>query len=204
MHQPRFRYLVLLLLIFLLGCNRNPLGMSDEEWLRLTPQEQSQARQKQIEYDLRQQQIESENRIRMAEAEARRQEAQHAQDIENGLIAELSPKQPICIGGSRCGGSESQIIIPLHALMNIDVIQFRADDAIGNKQDGVALLYADDQLIQRIDIKKRTQWHEVFVGKTARNIVIRPETDDEIRFYTIKLFGQAINSGSVQYHIIRK
>ncbi len=196
--------LVLVCLLLLMACTRNPLGMSDAEWQALTPQQQMDAREKQAAIDIEQERLDNEQRIRMAQIAAAEREKQRRQDIAAGMIAEITPEQPLCIGGSRCGGGESRIILPLRTLASVDYIRFLADDRVGNKHDGVALIYADEQLAERVDIKKHKQWHEAFIGKVARNIIIRPETDDELRIYHIKIYGQAMDSGNVQYHIIKQ
>lgn len=54
----------------LTGCSSYPLGMAEAEWLRLTPEQQLQAREKQLEHDRLAEQR------RKAEADARQLEAQ--------------------------------------------------------------------------------------------------------------------------------
>lgn len=200
-----FRYVLLAALAMLLcACTRNPLGMTDDEWQGLSSEQQMVAREKQAKLDIEQQKLDEERRARVAAAEAAKREEQHRSDLAAGMILEIVPQTPICLGGSRCGGIDSRVILPLKALASVDYIQFLADDNIGDKHDAVAHFYADDQFAERVDIKKIRQWHEVFIGKTARNIVIRPEGDDELRIYHIKVFGQKHDSGNEQFIIIRK
>ncbi|UZP66903.1 hypothetical protein N1030_15015 [Desulfovibrio mangrovi] len=203
--MPFIRFILFAALAALLcACVRNPLGMTDEEWQGLSSQQQMEAREKQAKLDLEQQRLEDERRARVAAAEATMREEQRKKDLAAGMIMEIIPQKPICIGGSRCGGSDTRIILPLKALASVDYILFLADDNIGDRHDAVVHFYADDQFAERVDIKKRKQWHEAFIGKMARNIVIRPEGDDELRIYHIKIFGQKHDSGNEQFIIIRK
>lgn len=60
----------LALFVLLAACSTHPLGMGDEEWQQLSPEQRLQAREKQLEFDRLAEQR------RQVEAAARREEAQ--------------------------------------------------------------------------------------------------------------------------------
>lgn len=51
-------------------------------------------------------------------------------------------------------------------------------------------------------VVKSTLIHQVFVGRTARNTVLKAETDDEIRLFRVKFFGSKIPNDQLQYRVI--
>ena len=74
----------------LAACTSNPLGMSDQEWAALTPEQRLQVRQKQLEYAqaLEQRQAaalaerQAQARQRAAELELRRQQARYGERVQ--------------------------------------------------------------------------------------------------------------------------
>lgn len=198
-HRFHFIALMFCLLCFLVGgCASHPLGMSDEEWSALTPEQQLEAR-KQDELL----KIERE-RLRQEEVQ-RRKEAQLQEDIANGMIFQFLPDAPYCMGGDRCPkGSFDELILSLHKLAEVDRIVFYADDNLGSKHDGLVSVLADTVLVsEKIDIKRVGAWHQVLVARPARNITIRPIGDDEVRISQVKVFGSWA-TGEQHYLIVKE
>ncbi len=198
-----------IVLLSIAACASHPLGIPDEEWTALNSQQKFEARKKQAALDLKARElaVEREKR-RNAERIVQRQE-EYDQDIANGLIAEFYPQDYACFGGDKCRRNRDEekrdeIVIPLHALSNIDVIQIYADDRVGSKHEGVLGVSADRFKVKKIDLSDRTKWHQIFVGRTARNIVLKAETDDEIRVFRVKVFGSRIPNNQLKYNIIEQ
>jgi hypothetical protein len=75
--KPIRSMVAMFLFFWLAACSTYPLGMSEAEWLELTPEQRLQVREKQLEHDRLNEQR------RLAEAAARREEArQQAAELE--------------------------------------------------------------------------------------------------------------------------
>jgi hypothetical protein len=86
-----------------------------------------------------------------------------------------------CIGGSRCGGTRSEIRIPLENTA-IDTISFRAHDNVGDNSRGHLRVRIDDRLLERdIDVPKNGEEYELNArGVRGRYLIFEPATDDEV------------------------
>lgn len=65
--------ITLLACFIITGCNSYPLGMTEDEWLSLTPTEQSEAREKQAAINLEKRRIDAAKEVELARIEAERQ-----------------------------------------------------------------------------------------------------------------------------------
>ncbi len=201
------KVLSFLLLLVLLGCSSRPLGLSDQEWAELSAQQKIEAKEKQDAIDLEKQKLVAERERVYLEQKKQQRKQELEQDIAKGLIAEFHPTNYVCFGGDKCRRrndeeKRNEVVISLRALTNIDYIQIYADDRYGNKHDGVLGVNADHYRIESLDLSKRTKWYQVFVGRAARNLVLKAETDDEIRLFRVKVFGSKIPNEQLQYRVI--
>jgi len=180
----------LALLLLLLGCATHPLGMSDEEWNQLTPEQKLEARKQDEQNRLEREKLRQEER-------QRKEEEQRARDIADGMILEFSPDAPYCIGGDRCPrGSFPEIILSLKQYADVDKILFYADDNIGRKHEGKVTVLADGVPVARnIDIDRHGTWYQVLVARPARNITLRAVGDDEVSVRIVKVYGSWIRNG---------
>jgi hypothetical protein len=184
-------------LLLLTACATHPLGMSDEEWNQLTPEQQLEAR-KQDE----QNRLERE-RMRLEE-ERQRKDAQLRQDLADGMILSFNPDRAYCMGGDKCGrDSFDQLILSMQRMAEVDRVMFYADDNIGTKHDALVSVYADDVLVaQDIDVKRSGKWHQVLVARPARNITLRAQGDDEVNIHQVKVYGSWLK-GDADYLIVK-
>lgn len=191
------RLLIVLSLLFLAACASHPLGMSDEEWNRLTPEQQLDAR-KQDERN----RLERE-KLRLQEARSR-EEAELERDVADGMILSFRPERAYCMGGDKCGhDSFDELILSLRRMAEVDRVVFLADDNVGSRHDGRITVLADSVSVAAdIDVKRHGDWHQVLVGRPARNITLRTQGDDEVRIYQVKVYGSWIE-GDARYLIVR-
>lgn len=86
-----------------------------------------------------------------------------------------------CIGGSRCGGSRSEIRIPLEGGA-VREVRFRAHDNVGDHSRGHLRVRIDDRILERdIDVAKDGAWYEVDGRNTrGRYLIFEAVTDDEV------------------------
>jgi len=199
-----FRTFLIILLFVLSGCASHPLGLSDEEWASLTPQEKIEAQEKQASIDLENRKLAIEREKLYLEQKKQQRMQEFERDVANGLIAEFNPANYVCFGGDKCRrrndeAKSDEIVISLRGLTNIDYVQIYADDRYGNKHDGVLGVYADRFKVESIDLEKRTKWYQAFVGRIARNLVLKAETDDEIRLFRVKVFGSKVADDQLKY-----
>lgn len=194
--MQRFHFILLCLtalLVFMTACAHYPLGMSEAEWNRLSSEQQLEARREQAALD-QQQALERERKRQEQSAreaeEARRQEER---DIAQGMIRRFGP---VCIGGSRCPeGRHKEHIYTLNQFVMVDKVVFTANDNVGNKHDATVALYADNTLVaDNLDIKRNGDTHTIFVGRVARNLIVRIRRDDEVVIKTLKVFGEPLNA----------
>lgn len=186
----------LALFLLLLGCATHPLGMSDEEWSQLTPEQRLEARKQDEQNRL--------ERERLRQEERQRKEAeQREQDIAEGMILQFSPDAPYCMGGDRCPrGSFPEIILSLKQYADVDKVLFYADDNVGHKHEGKVTVLADGVPVARnIEIDRRGTWYQVLVARPARNITLRAVGDDEVNVHLVKVYGSWIENG--RYTIVR-
>ncbi|OIQ50889.1 hypothetical protein BerOc1_02831 [Pseudodesulfovibrio hydrargyri] len=185
------------LLLLLAACATHPLGMSDEEWDRLTPEQRLEARRQDERNELER------RRLRLEE-ERQREQAQEQRDVAEGMILSFRPERAYCMGGDKCGrDSFDELILSLQRMAAVDRVLFFADDNIGTKHDGLVSVYADDVLVARdIDVKRNGKWHQVLVGRPARNITLRAQGDDEVSVYQVKVYGSWLQDGA-DYLIVR-
>ncbi|OEU71018.1 MAG: hypothetical protein BA863_07680 [Desulfovibrio sp. S3730MH75] len=200
-------FCLFLMFSHLTACSSHPLSMPDEEWAALTPHQKMEAREKQATIDLERQKLAVEREEKYLEHKKQQRKQVLEQDIAKGLIAEFHPENYVCFGGDKCRRrndeeKRNEIVISLRALANIDYIQIYADDRYGSKHDGVLGVNADHYRVEIIDLSKRTKWYKVFVGRIARNIVLKAETDDEIRLFRLKVFGSKVPNEQLQYQVI--
>ncbi len=202
-----YRFILMLLILSIAACSSHPLGVSDDEWAKFTLQQKFEAREKQAALDLKARELEIERQKRYNEEKRLERQKEKQADISNGLIAEFYPDRYACFGGDKCHSRRdaniNEFIISLHGLSNVDYVQIYADDRVGNKHDGIMGVSVDRFKVQSIDLSKRTKWYQVFVGRTARNIVLRAETDDEVRVFRVKVFGSRIENSQIDYKIIK-
>ena len=196
------RLLVLLLLVCLAGCTFHPLGMSDEEWAALSPQEKLAAREKQAEIDLKEQEMRLKREEMRQRAEEERKQREHAEDVANGLIAEVWPDQPMCIGGDLCFDRDlDEFVLPLRPLAYVERIEINMDDRVGSRHDAELEVFADNHKVKRLDVKKNTQWHTIPVRRVAGSLAFKAVTDDEIKIYRIKVYGAQLDSNQIHIHM---
>ena len=186
------------------SCSSQPLRLTEEEWKTLSPQQQIDAREKQAKIDLERQKLAAEREKIYLKQKKQLRKEEREQDIAQGLIAEFYPDNYICFGGDKCHHrsneeKRNEVVISLRTLTNIDYIQIYADDRIGHKHDAIMGVSVDHYKVKSFDISKRTKWYQIFVGRPARNIVLRAETDDEIRLYRVKVFGSRISNDQLKY-----
>ncbi|WP_419783949.1 hypothetical protein [Maridesulfovibrio sp.] len=202
-----YRLVLGILLVCIAACASHPLGFSDDEWAELTPQQKLEAKEKQAVLDLKARELALEREKRYQEEKRLERQRERQADIANGLIAEFSPDRYACFGGEKCrnrrDGDVNELIIPLHGLSNVDYLQIYADDRVGNKHEGLMSVNADRFKVQTLDLSKKTKSYQVFIGRTARNIVLRAETDDEIRVFRVKVFGSRIDNSRIDYTVIK-
>lgn len=193
--------IISLLFLFLVGCATHPLGMSDDEWTVLSPEQQFEASKEQARLDNERRLKQMENELRREELRLKGEQLQLEADIANGMIAQ---RKDICIGGPKCPGDEGNLyILSIGDFAYVDKITFHADDRIGRRHRAKVDVYADRTRIAKdIDIKKAGATHEVFVGTVARNIVFKAIEDDEVRFHTIKVFGRKLGDPETKITII--
>lgn len=201
-----YRLVLSVLILCMAACSTHPLGFSDDEWAQLTSQQKIEAKEKQAALDLKARELAIEREKRYYEEKRLERQREKQADVANGMIAEFYPDGYACFGGDKCRNRRdreiNEFIIPLHGLSNVDYLQIYADDRVGNKHEGLMGVSADRFKIQSIDLSKKTKWYQVFVGRTARNIVLRAETDDEIRVFRVKVFGSRIEDSQIDYTVI--
>jgi hypothetical protein len=102
-----------------------------------------------------------------------------------------------CIGGSRCGGTRSEIRIPLENA-GIDRISFRAHDNVGDNSRGHLLVRVDDRILERdIDVPKNGYDYNLDVrGIRGRYLIFEPATDDEVVVEDIYVDYTGRNNGN--------
>lgn len=197
MNRFLFPILALLIMSLLVGCiARYPLGMTEEQWLTLTPEQQHEARMKQAEIDEARRKAREAEQARKAEeerrqAELRRQQEarQHEEDLKNGLLARHTQK--VCIGGPACSGYQSNEYVMSFPQAYVDYVVFSADDYIGKKHGAKLSLYADNvRLVQGIDIKKKGSTHQFRIDRVATSITLKAEHEDEANIHWMKIFGR--------------
>lgn len=174
------------------GCAHYPLNMSEEEWERLTPQQQMDARERQARIDkdhaLRMEKL----RLEREEEEAKQAKLEEQQDIDAGMIARFGET---CIGGSRCPHSDKkEEIYSLRQFVYVDKVVFSAHDNIGNKHNATLDIYADRvRVAENVDIKRNGSEQTIFIGEITRNIIFRIHNDDEVKITQVKVFGSPLN-----------
>ncbi len=202
-----YRLILILLILSIAACASHPLGLSDDEWAGLTTQQKFEVKEKQATLDLKARELAIEREKRYYEEKRLERQREKEVDIANGLIAEFYPERYACFGGDKCRNRRNvdinEFIIPLYGLSNVDYVQIYADDRVGNKHEGVMGVSADRFKVQSMDLSKRTKWYQVFVGRTARNIVLHAETDDEIRVFRVKVFGSRIDGSKINYKFLK-
>lgn len=102
-----------------------------------------------------------------------------------------------CIGGSRCGGTRSEIRIPLEGTA-VREIRFRAHDNVGDHSRGHLRVRVDDRVLERdIDVAKDGDWYEVDGrGIRGRYLIFEPATDDEVVVEQIDVdYGRGFRRG---------
>lgn len=202
MMKPAFNsipaiFFCLMLALLMSACATHPLGMSDEEWNRLSAEQKFEARK-----------LDERNRLereKLRQEERKQREAEQlAQDVARGMILQFSPERPYCMGGDKCPqGSFDELILSLRHLAEVDRVVFFADDRIGSKHDGKVLVYADDEPVDgKIDIQRRGKWHQVLVARPVRNITLKALGDDEVNIYQVKIYGSWVKDEN-RYLIIK-
>jgi hypothetical protein len=102
-----------------------------------------------------------------------------------------------CVGGSRCGGSRSEIRIPLEGTA-VREIRFRAHDDVGDNSRGHLRVRIDDRVLERdIDVAKDGDWYEVDGrGIRGRYLIFETATDDEVVVEQIDVdYGRGFRRG---------
>jgi hypothetical protein len=86
-----------------------------------------------------------------------------------------------CVGGARCGGSRSEIRIPLDS-SRVREIQFQAHDNVGDQSRGHLRVLIDDRVLEQdLDVAKNGGSYTVDArGIRGRYLVIQPVVDDEV------------------------
>lgn len=188
-------------LLLFAGCAHYPLNMSEDEWHRLSPQQQYEARQQQAVLDAQAAERREKARLEQEAREAEQARLQHERDIANGMTSRF---ETICIGGSRCPGDDKKShVFGLGQFTFVDKITFHAHDSVGKKHNATIAVYADQHLVaDSIDIKRRGKDHTIFVGAVARNIVIKVRNDDEVYIENLKVFGERLDARNA--HILIK
>ncbi|XPV75953.1 MAG: hypothetical protein ACNI27_15145 [Desulfovibrio sp.] len=195
-----FIVILLLSILLLAACASHPLGLSDAEWQAMSPAEKLEASKEQAKLDEQRQIRLAAERERRAKLEAEQAQKQYERDIASGMLLR---EDDVCLGGSKCPGEQkNMLILSLGDFAYIDKIIFYADDRVGRKHDGKISIFADRfKISENIDIKKSGQEHTIFVGRAARNIVIKAVNDDEVRFRYIKIFGDYIGTDPARIFI---
>jgi len=175
-------------LMLITGCAHYPLNLTEEEWERLTPQQQLDARERQTKLDHEHALAREKMRMEQAAKEAEQARLEEEQDIDAGMIARFSE---ICMGGSRCPDPDKdEHIYSLRQFVYVDKIVFTADDNIGKKHNATVNIFADRlPIAENVDIKRQGSEQTIFVGEITRNIIFRINSDDEVRIHQLKVFG---------------
>ncbi|WP_210772242.1 hypothetical protein [Pseudodesulfovibrio sp. zrk46] len=181
---------VFMVALLLAGCAHYPLNMTEEEWTRLSPQQQMDARERQARLD-QERAIEMEKvRLEQARKEAEQTRLEEQQEIEAGMIAKYTG---VCIGGSRCPGGEKEHIYSLGQFAYVDKIVFKAHDNIGKKHNATVDIFADRiPVAENVDIKQHGSDHTFFVGEITRNIIVKVHNDDEVKITELRIYGSPL------------
>ncbi|MGL1863612.1 MAG: hypothetical protein OCC46_13895 [Pseudodesulfovibrio sp.] len=194
--MQKIQYLLITGCIFILllamGCAHYPLDMSETEWNRLTSEQQFEARQQQAVLNHERDILRETKRLEREALKAEQIKLQHEKDVANGMIYQAGS---ICMGGSRCPDRDKDShIYSLGNLAFVDTIVFSAHDNVGNKHGATLAIYADNHLVaDNVDIKRQGSTQTLFVGKIARNIVIKVRNDDEVYIESLKVFGELLD-----------
>lgn len=202
MKTNRIITLLIGILLTLTACAHYPLGMSEDEWNRLSTEQQLDARKEQAALD-QQRALEREKARQEKEArEAELARLQEERDIADGMVAQFGT---VCIGGSRCPNGDTKMhIYSLNQFVFVDKIVLTAHDNIGRKHGATISIHADDTLVaDHVDIPRSPTSQVFFVGTVARNIVVRIQNDDEAEITRLKVFGQPVDTRSTRI-IIRQ
>jgi hypothetical protein len=192
---------VVFISLFLLGCSMHPLGISDEEWNQLTPEQKLEAHKQEEANRLERMRLRQEEEKRRQQEQKRREKLELEQDLAAGMLMQYHPEVVRVIGGK--DNDFQELILSLQRPAYVDKVVFHADDLIGRHHEGKLAVYADGVLIKdRIDIKKRGKWHQVLVARLARNISFRA-VDDEVHVNRVKVYGSWVSQGDRQYYYFR-
>lgn len=182
------------LLTILWGCvGLYPLGMSEAEWNRLSPQQQLEARERQAEIDERR------RRERIAQQERKEREEKERRQAILDDPELLGFRENFCFGGEKCpdGNRDHRSTLYLGGLSFVDTVVFEADDNIGSRTGGKVKVYADDLVVaEGVDILRRGSRVKVRVGRMCRTITLEAETDDEVRVHWIAVRGDRDGTGN--------
>lgn len=190
--------LLLVAALFLLtGCATHPLGMSDEEWNRLTPEQQLRARQTEEANQLKRQELRAKEEQRKKKEQARKNKAE-------GLLYRYHPKQAYCMGGDKCPkGNYGELILSLNRMAYVDKIEIHVDANVGRKHNGRLSVFADRvRVAHDIKLGRKGEWHQILVARKARNITLRAQGNDEVRVHVVKVYGTWAKPGK-QYIIVK-
>jgi hypothetical protein len=93
-----------------------------------------------------------------------------------------------CVGGPRCGGSRSEIRIPL-GNSPIRAIRFQAHDNVGDKSQGRLRVLIDDRVLgQDFEVAKYgSSWAVPANGIRGRYLIFKAAADDEVMVETISI-----------------
>jgi len=190
MHRLTLPFLLWILLI-VAGCAFYPLGMSEAEWNRLTPQQQLEARTKQAELDHERALLREKQRAEQEAQEREQARIQYEQDIARGMIARFSDT---CLGGNKCSGSNVwERVFSLRQPTFVNSVTIEAHDNIGMKTGGVIAVYADNRLVaDNVDIERKGSAYNLCIGRVVRDFTIRARTDDEVMITALKVFGKPL------------
>lgn len=191
----RFFFIVLVMTQLAACVAMYPLGMTEQEWNRLSPVQQLEAREKQAELDAQR------RRERIAQQERKEREERQRRQAMLDDPNLLDFREDFCFGGEKCpdGNRESGHVLYLGGRAYVDSVEFEADDMIGHRTGGRVAVYADRHLVaDNLDILRRGSHYRVRVGRICRNIILRAETDDEVRVHWIAVYGDrdGMRSGS--------
>lgn len=193
-----FQFAILMFAILLLaGCAHYPLGMPEEEWHRLTPQQQLDARKEQAALDLERYRVRETARIEEAVINADKARLRHEQDIAEGMVSHFGP---VCFGGSRCPNGKSKgHVYTLGGFVFVDKIELTAHDDIGSHHEATISIAVDNRMIRRtLNIDNRGRTHTIFIGAVARNIVLKVRKNDEVVVEELKVFGERLNGDNAR------
>ena len=190
----------LAILMLITGCAHFPLNMTEEEWERLTPQQQMDARERQAKLDQERALQREKLRLEQEAKEAEQARLEEQQDIDAGMIARFGE---ICIGGSRCPDSDKkEHIYSLRQFVYVDKIVFSAHDNIGNKHNGTIDIFADRiPIAENVDIKRTGGEQTLFIGEITRNIIFKIRNDDEVKIRQLKIFGSPLKLDNPKFII---